>query len=77
MPGPSRLVWTAGVLLALCPQASFAQQKPHHTVAAKAPATAPAAPAAPAVKQLEEALRSTETKELSSSLCRAERHREP
>ena len=53
MPGPSRLVWTAGVLLALCPQSSFAQKKPHHTVAAKGATTAPATPVAPAVRQLE------------------------
>jgi soluble lytic murein transglycosylase len=47
-----RLVWTAGILLALYPQVSLAQKKSHRIPAAK-PAAAVPAPVAPGVKQLE------------------------
>jgi hypothetical protein len=51
MKTPGWLVCTAGVLLALCAQASFAiaQSRSHHAAASKAAAAAPA----PAVKQLD------------------------
>jgi soluble lytic murein transglycosylase len=53
MTAPGRLFWTAGILLALCPQAALAQKKSHRPRTAKTSTRIPAAAASPALTQLE------------------------